>query len=91
MALRPSREWIRDIKNDLLRLWSVCSNVIVVWSDIVARKVWRQARSVVRVDKAWVKVNKEVGHFIKRNGEVVVCHREFEENPDEFLRGTVYT
>lgn len=87
MAVRASREVIRDIKTDLLRLWSACPGLIVVWSDMVARKVWRQARSVDRVNKARIKVNKEVGRFVKRNGGIVVRHREFEEGSANFLRG----
>lgn len=46
MALRASRDIIRDIKLDLLRLWLACSGIAVVWSDIAAQKVWREARSV---------------------------------------------
>lgn len=58
MAVRASRNIIRDIKTNLLRLWSACPSMIVVWSDIVPRKVWRQAWSVDCVNKARVKVNK---------------------------------
>lgn len=88
MAVRASRDIIRDIKIYLLHLWSACPTmIVVVWSDIVARKVWRQARSVDRVNKARVKINKEVGCFVKKNGGVVVQHRDFEESPGEFLWG----
>lgn len=87
MACRPTRNIIQDIKTDLLRLWSACPQLIVVWSDLVAQRGWRQARSVERVNKARVKVNKEVGHFVKWNGGVVVRHCDFEECPDEFLWG----
>lgn len=40
-----------------------------------------------RINKARVKVNKEVGRFVRRNGGVVVRHRDFEDYPDEFLWG----
>lgn len=70
------RELIRDIKSDLLFLWSMCPDILVVWSDMVARRVWRGARSVERVNWAQGWVNKEVGRFVKRNGGLVVRHRD---------------
>lgn len=70
MASWP-RELIRDIKSDLLFLWSMCPDILVVWSDMVAWKVWRGARSVERVNRAQGWVNKEVGWFVKRNGMVL--------------------
>lgn len=87
MALRPSREIIRDIKSDILCLLTMYPDLIIVWSDIVARNKWRHARSVQRVNKARVKVNKEVGRFVKKNGGVAVRHRDLEGASGEFLDG----
>lgn len=85
MSVRASRDVIRDIKQDLLCLWSLCPKLIVIWSDIVARRTWREARSVERVNKARVKVNQEVGRFVKRNGGIVVRHKELEGSEMEFV------
>lgn len=85
MAARSSRELIRDIKTDLLCLWSMCPDILVIWSDMVARRVWRGARSVEKVNRARGRVNKEVGRFIKRNGGLVVRHRDLEVPSAEFL------
>lgn len=85
MAWRPSRHLIRDIKMDLLCLWTLCPNLIIVWSDIVARRVWREARSVDCINRARAKVNKEVGSFVKRHGGIVVRHKELEKPSEEFL------
>lgn len=85
MALRPSRHLIRDIKMDLICLWSLCPDLLIIWSDIVARRVWRGARSVDCINRARAKVNKEVGSFVKRHGGMVIRHRELEKPSDDFL------
>lgn len=67
-----ARHLIRDIKMDLICLWSLCPDLIMVWSDIVARRVWREARSVDSVNRARAKVNKEVGIFVKHHRGIEV-------------------
>lgn len=84
MALQASRDIIWDIKTDILHLWLTCPGLLVVWSDIVARKVWCQDRSVDRMNRARAK---EVGRFVTRNGGVMVRHRDFEDGSSEFLQG----
>lgn len=58
--------------------------MVTVWSDIVPRRAWRDVRSVERVNKARIKVNRALGCFFRRNGAVVVRHRELGIN--EFWR-----
>lgn len=43
LGSRTSRELLRDIKVDCLRLWTSYPGIIIVWSDIVARRVWHHA------------------------------------------------
>lgn len=43
MGVHPSREIIRDIKLDFLRLWAMFPKIILVRSEIIGRKEWRQA------------------------------------------------
>ncbi|XP_069800969.1 uncharacterized protein [Dendropsophus ebraccatus] len=78
IGVRASRELIRDIKFDILRLWSMFPGVVIVWSEVVARFVWRQARSVDKLNRARGRINREVSRFVARNGGVVVRHRELE-------------
>lgn len=87
MGLRSSREIVRDIKVDFLRLWSMFPGLVLVWSDMIARKDWRQARSVEKINKARVKLNKEVGRFVRRNGGLVARHLDLEGENGEFLQG----
>lgn len=87
LGVRRSRELIRDIRFDFLRLRCDFLGTILIWSEIVARTVWREARSVDRINKARVKVNKEVGRFFVRNNGLVIRHQELEAETWRFLRG----
>lgn len=87
LGVRRSRELIRDIQFDFLRLRCDFPGTILVWLEIVARTVWREARSVDRINKARVKVNKEVGRFFVRNGGLVIRHLDLESETWRFLRG----
>lgn len=87
LGIRSSRELIRDIRFDFLRLRSSFPGTIILWLDIVARTAWHGARSVDKPNKARVKVNKEVGRFIVRNGGLVIRHLEMESDTWKFLKG----
>lgn len=87
LGVRPFRELIRDVKFDLLCLWSLYLALATVWSDIVPRKVWREARDVEKINKARVKVNRALGRFVARNGAVAVRHRDLETGTGDFWLG----
>lgn len=80
LGIRSSRELIRYIRFDFLRLLSAFPGTIILWSDIVARTVWQEARSVEKLNKACVKVNKEVGKFFVWNGVLVIRYFELESD-----------
>lgn len=79
LGVRTTRELLRDIKLDCLRVWTSYPGTVLVWSNIVARRVWRHARSPIDLNKAWAKLIKAAGHFVARNGGIVVRHRELEQ------------
>lgn len=58
----------------------------MVWSDILGRTSWRFARSVDALNRARVKVNKEVGK-LARNVGFVAQHRKLEVDTWRYLRG----
>lgn len=60
----PIRELIKDVEIDFLRLRTSFPEMLIICSDIVARTTWRLARSVDRLNKARIKVNKRVGQFV---------------------------
>lgn len=72
--VRSMRHLIRDIKFDFLRICTEFPQTMVVWSDIVGCTSWQWARSVEIINKTRIKVNKEVGRFMVRNGGLVVHH-----------------
>lgn len=84
LGVRTTRELLRDIKLDCLRLLSAYPGILLIWSDIVARKVWRHARSPQGLNRARAKLNMAVGRFIARNGGVSVRHRDLESIDDGF-------
>lgn len=86
MGVRLMRELIRDIKCDFLRLQASFPGMVIVWSDMVGRTNWRWALSDKKVDRARVKVNKEVSRFVMRNGGVTIRHRELEVDTWRYLR-----
>lgn len=76
LGLRSMRKLIRDVKFDFLRLRSEYTDLLIVWSDIVAHTQWRWARSVKGINKARVKVTREVVRFLMHNGGLAVRHHE---------------
>ncbi|XP_072010733.1 uncharacterized protein [Engystomops pustulosus] len=87
LGARPVRELIRDIKHDLLKMRVLYPSLVVGWSDVVRRRNWRHARSVGRLNRARVKLNRAVGGFVARNGGIVVRHHELEEGRGEYWLG----
>lgn len=57
LGVRSIRELIIDVKFDFLWLRTAFPDMLVLWSDIVARTTWHLARSVARLNKARIKVN----------------------------------
>lgn len=52
LGVRSMLDITRDIKFDLLRLRMSYPDMIIVWSDMVARTSWRMARSVEGVNRS---------------------------------------
>lgn len=86
LGTRSTRDILRDVKIDCLRLWASFPGIILVWSEMVARLAWRGARSVAGLNRARAKLNRAVSRFVARNGGLVVRHKELEEADPELLR-----
>ncbi|CAJ0926054.1 unnamed protein product, partial [Ranitomeya imitator] len=84
LGARPFRELIKYIKQDCLRLWVLYPGLTIVWSKIVPRKRWRNMRSLDKLNKARIKVNRAVSSFVARNGGVAVRHFELEKGEGAF-------
>ena len=85
LGIRPIGDLMTAVKADVLTLRASFPRMLIVWSDIVARTTWRMARSVDRVNKGRIKVNKVLGRFVAKHGGLVVRHRELELNLGLYL------
>lgn len=86
LGSRSTRDILRDVKLDCLRLLSSFPGVILVWSDIVARLTWRGARSVPGLNRARAKLNRSISRFVARIGGLVIRHRELELPDPELIK-----
>lgn len=87
LGVRPIGELMLAIKADFMTLCLAFPGMLIVWSDMVVRTAWRMTRSVERVNKSSIKVNKVVGRFVSRNGGLVIRHAELEVNVGFFITG----
>ena len=46
----------------------------IVWSDMLPRLYWHNAKSAARVDSMRKEVNRKVEHFLKSEGRLVIRH-----------------
>ena len=87
LGIRPIGDLITAVKADVLTFRAAYPGMLLVWSDIIARTTWRMARSVCRLNKGRIKVNKAIGRFVARHGGLVIRHIELEEDVGLYLRG----
>lgn len=78
MRVRPICELICDIKFSFLRHRTIFPDMPIVWPDIIGRTTQRLARSVEKINQAFIKVNKEVGRVVICNRGLVIGHLEVE-------------
>ncbi|XP_066445609.1 cyclin-dependent kinase 13-like [Eleutherodactylus coqui] len=81
-----TRDLLAIMKQDILRFRSCFQEVIIVWSDIVARRYWRGARNVEAIEKVRKLVNMKMSQFVQSIGGVAVRHWELEGKERGSLR-----
>lgn len=86
LGIRSMLDITRDIKSDIDRLMEQFPDMVVVWSDIVARMTWRMARSVEGINRARRKINREVSKFMVRKGGLAIRHLELEFETWRYLK-----
>lgn len=75
----PQKQLVARMKQDLDAVRLRFPDIVLVWSEIIPRLVWRHARDVVAIERCRKKVNKLVSPFVRKCGGVVVRHRSLEE------------
>ncbi|XP_066437239.1 armadillo repeat-containing X-linked protein 2-like isoform X2 [Eleutherodactylus coqui] len=86
LGKRRFRDLSRDIRYDCLRLQASYPGTVVVWSEIVPRKVWRGAQSEKGLNRARVKLNREVSRFLGSKGGVAARHIDLEKGVGNYWR-----
>ncbi|XP_031756635.1 mucin-19-like [Xenopus tropicalis] len=79
MGLVPQKDLVMAMKNDLDRIRRMFPDIVIVWSEMVPRLVWRHARDGQRIERSRGKVNKLLAAFVRKFNGVVVRHKALEE------------
>ncbi|OCT74340.1 hypothetical protein XELAEV_18033309mg [Xenopus laevis] len=81
----PIKNLIKDMKRDIWELLSSIQGLILVWSEIIPRKVWRYARSHDALNRTRITINREMSHYVRGKGAIVIRHKDIEFQ-DDLLR-----
>lgn len=71
---------------DVDRFSSFVPELVLVWSEIIPRVVWRGARDLGAVEGARRTINARMARFVRHKGGVVVRHRELEGDNSRLMR-----
>ncbi|XP_075704640.1 uncharacterized protein LOC142710253 isoform X2 [Rhinoderma darwinii] len=78
------------IKSDTERFALFFHNVILVWSEIFPRVIWRGARNAAAVERSRRLLNIRVSRLVRSRGGVVVRHRRLEGDNQSLLSDGVH-
>lgn len=79
MGVMSQKDLVRFMKSDIDKIRSMFSGVVIVWSEMVPRLVWRWARDPKAMERSRIKLNKLLSAFVRRSGGVVVRHKVLEK------------
>ncbi|OCT75759.1 hypothetical protein XELAEV_18030946mg [Xenopus laevis] len=79
MGLRSQRELVLIMKQDLDKIRHLFPDLILVWSEMVPRLVWRYARNGEKMDRSRVKMNKLMASFVRKFGGIVIRHSNLDD------------
>ncbi|OCT78430.1 hypothetical protein XELAEV_18029527mg [Xenopus laevis] len=91
MGIMSQRDLVRQMKIDIDKLRSLFVGVVIVWSEMIPRLVWRWAREHSAMERSRRKLNQLLSVFIRRSGGVVVRHKDLERAvPGHYRRDGVH-
>ncbi|OCT92145.1 hypothetical protein XELAEV_18015199mg [Xenopus laevis] len=70
MGIMSQRDLVRQMKIDIDKLRSLFVGVVIVWSEMIPRLVWRWARDHSAMERSRRKLNQLLSVFIRRSGGV---------------------
>ncbi|OCU02335.1 hypothetical protein XELAEV_18008098mg [Xenopus laevis] len=80
---------IHTIKQDLLRCATFRQECVVVWSEIISRQSWWDARDQLAIERCRKKLNVSVSAFVRRMGGVIVRLTEMETDGPRLMMGYI--
>ncbi|OCT97324.1 hypothetical protein XELAEV_18009550mg [Xenopus laevis] len=86
MGVMSQKDLVRLMKLDVDKIRSLFPGVVVVWSEMVPRLVWRWARDHLAMERIRIKLNKLLSAFVRRSGGVVIRHKILERARPGFYR-----
>lgn len=78
-------ELILVIRADFDRFPSFFWDVVLVWSEIVPRGIWKGARNPASIERARRLLNMRVSRHMRLSGGVVIRHRQLEGDNRELM------
>ncbi|OCT55985.1 hypothetical protein XELAEV_18004116mg, partial [Xenopus laevis] len=86
MGVMSQKDLVRCMKLDVDKIRSWFTGVVIIWSEMVPRLVWRWARDHAAMERSRIKVNKLMSTFVRRSGGVVVRHKVLETATPGYYR-----
>ncbi|XP_066450911.1 uncharacterized protein [Eleutherodactylus coqui] len=80
-------ELISLMKEDIYRFKQFFKRMIIVWSDIVARRIWREARDNEAIERVRRTVNFRISKHVQALGGIAIRHWELERRERGMMRG----
>ncbi|XP_066440624.1 uncharacterized protein [Eleutherodactylus coqui] len=80
-------ELISLMKEDIFRFKLFFKRMVIVWSDIVARRIWREARDNEAIERVRRTVNFRISKHVQALGGIAIRHWELERRERGMMRG----
>ena len=74
LGLLPGLELFHHIKCSFLRCKLLAPNMSIIWSDMLPRLYWHNAKSASSIEAMRKDVNRKVRNFLKTEGGLVIRH-----------------
>ncbi|KAL7992135.1 hypothetical protein Chor_016391 [Crotalus horridus] len=74
LGITSNADVINRMKKDFGHLKQIFKNSILVWSNIIPRKVWNQEIPHKVMEKSRRRINQEIGYFVQYIGGTVIQH-----------------
>lgn len=72
---------------DLAKIKEWLPSSVIIWSELLQRRVWRDARNPAKVEKKRREVSAQVGTFVRSLGGLVVAHPTIHFSRHDLYRG----